>query len=126
MFTIQIKTLIRKMIRFFSILFFINIFVISVQGSELGHYSPALLRVRDFVMPDPGIYYVQYHLYYFTNTLKDKNGNSIKSIQIGDQKINVDTDLDSFTIVPTLTYSSDLNILGGRYSALISQPEVLR
>ncbi len=113
---------IRKILQFFSVLFFVNIFVISVQGSELGHYAPALLRVRDFVMPDPGIYYVQYHLYYFTDTLKDKNGNSIKSIQIGEEKINVDTDLDSYTIVPTLIYSSDLNILGGRYSALISQP----
>jgi len=92
------------------------------QASELGHFTPALPRVRDFIQPDPGWYYVQYNLYYSADTIKDKNGKSVDSIKVGDLDLKVDADVDSYTIVPTLIYSSDFEILGGRYAALISQP----
>jgi hypothetical protein len=92
------------------------------RAAELGHYAPALPRVRDFVLPAPGIYYLQYHLYYTSDTLKDKNGDSIDSVDVGGLELDVDTDVESFMIVPTLVYASDFRILGGRYAALISQP----
>lgn len=96
--------------------------VIPSQAAELGHYAPALPSIRDFILPDPGFYYIQYHLYYTTDTLKDKNGKSIDSITVGPLEFDVETDVESFMIVPTLLYSSDFSILGGRYAALISQP----
>jgi hypothetical protein len=92
------------------------------RAAELGHYAPALLPVRDFIMADPGVYYTQYNLYYTSDTLKDKNGDSIDSISVGPLEFDVETDVDSFMIVPTVVYSSDYEILGGRYAALISQP----
>ena len=96
--------------------------VIPSQAAELGHYAPALPAIRDFILPDLGVYYIQYNLYYTSDTLKDKNGDSVNSISVGPLKFKVDTDVDSFMIVPTVVYSSDYKILGGRYAALISQP----
>ena len=96
--------------------------IIPCQAAELGHYAPALLPIRDFILPDPGFYYIQYNLYYTSDTLKDKNGDSVDSISAGPLEIKVETDVDSFMIVPTVVYSSDYKILGGRYAALISQP----
>ena len=95
---------------------------IPCQAAELGHYSPALLGIRDFIMPDPGFYYIQYILFYTTDTLKDKNGNSIRSIDVGPLEFKVETDVDSYMIVPTLVYATDFEILGARYAALLSQP----
>jgi hypothetical protein len=95
---------------------------IPAQAAELGHYSPALLGNRDFIMPEPGLYYLQYVLYYTTDTLKDKNGKSIRSIDVGPLEFKVETDVDSYMIVPTLVYATDYEILGARYAVLISQP----
>jgi hypothetical protein len=95
---------------------------IPCQASELGHYSPALPGIRDFIMPDPGLYYLQYILYYTTDTLKDKNGNSIRSISVGPLEFAVETEVDSYMLVPTLVYATDFEILGARYAALIAQP----
>jgi len=91
-------------------------------ASELGHYGPALPRIRDFFVPDPGSYYVQYHMYYTTDTLKDKNGDRIKSIDVGPIKFNVETEVDSFMIVPTFLHVTDKKILKANYAFLVSQP----
>jgi len=96
--------------------------VVPIPAAELGHYAPALPRIRDFILPDPGFYFIQYNMYYTSNTLRDRNGNSVNSIKVGAQELKVDADVDSYMLVPTLSYSSDFKILGGRYGALISQP----
>jgi hypothetical protein len=95
---------------------------VQIRAAELGHYAPALPAIRDFILPDPGVYYIQYNLYYTSDTLKDKNGDSVDSISVGPLKYKVETDVESFMIVPTAVYSSGYKILGGRYAALLSQP----
>ncbi|UCD58585.1 MAG: hypothetical protein JSV16_05620 [Candidatus Hydrogenedentota bacterium] len=82
------------------------------HASELGHYSPAVPNVRDFIMPGPGFYHIQYLLFYTTDTLKDKNGERIRSISVGPLEFAVETEVDSFMHVPTLVYSTDFEILG--------------
>ncbi len=63
---------------------------ITVAG-ELGHYMPGVASIRDFVMPpEPGFYYVQYNLYYTTDTYKDRDGNSVDSINIGPVILNIE------------------------------------
>ena len=84
------------------------------HADELGHYAPALPRIRDFFVPTPGFHYVQYHLYYTSDTLRDGNGNSIDSIQVGDLTFDVETDVDAFNVVPTLLYVTPWQVLGAR------------
>lgn len=97
-------------------------FAVSGEASELGHYAPGVMNIRDFIMPAPGNYYVQYNLYYAADTLKDKNGNSIDSITNGPVTINVDVDVDSWVIVPTYVHVTEKKILGADYGFLVSQP----
>jgi hypothetical protein len=96
-------------------------FAVPVNASELGHYAPALPRNRDFVLPpDPGFYYVQYIVFYTTDTLKDRNGDSIDSIPVGPVTINVETDVDSWTIAPTFIYVTEKEFLGARYGFFVT------
>ena len=74
------------------------------HASELGHYAPALPRIRDFTMPPPGFHTVFYNLYYTSETLKDRNGDKVNAIQVGGQRISIDTDVDSYAAVPTFIY----------------------
>ncbi len=56
--------------------------VIRSQAIELGHFAPALPRIRDNIMPNPGFYFVAYNLYYTTDTLKDRHGDTVDSISV--------------------------------------------
>jgi len=94
----------------------------SVGASELGHFAPGLMNIRDFILPAPGNYYVQYNLYYAADTLKDKNGNSINSIPADPANINIDVDVDSWVIAPTFVHVTKKKILGADYAFLVSQP----
>lgn len=93
-----------------------------VSASELGHFAPALLNIRDTIHPPPGSHYVQYHLYYTSDTLRDKDGNKINSITIGQETINVETDVDSFTVVPTFIHVTNKQVLGANFGFLASLP----
>jgi hypothetical protein len=97
-------------------------FAVSAGASELGHYSAGLMNIRDPLQPAPGTYYLQYHLYYTSDTLKDKNGDSVDSISAGPAKIKVEADVDSFVIAPTLVHITDKKIFGANYGFLVSQP----
>jgi hypothetical protein len=90
--------------------------------SELGHYAPALLNVRDPLQPPPGSYYLQYHLFYQSDTLKDKNGDSVDSITVGPVTIDIDVDVDSWMVVPTYVHVTEKKILGANYGFLVAQP----
>lgn len=94
-----------------------------VAAGELGHYMPGVASIRDFVMPsEAGFYYVQYNLYYSTDTYKDRNGNSVDSITIGPATLNVEANIDAIGIQPTLIWVSDWKILGASYGAFAGIP----
>ncbi len=38
-------------------------------------------NIRDYLMPAPGLYYLQYDYYYTSDTLKDRDGHRVDSIQ---------------------------------------------
>ena len=109
---------------FLGLLFLSIVFVFAGSGraAELGHYAPGLMNIRDFILPAPGNYYIQYNLYYAADTLKDKNGNSINSIPVGPGTINLDVDVDSWVVAPTWVYVTEKKILGADYAFLVSQP----
>lgn len=123
--SIMNKTIQKGLLCFFIGLAFLSVmfgFAPPSSASELGHYSAGLINIRDPLQPAPGSYYIQYHLYYTSDTLKDKNGKSIDSITVGPETIKVDVDVDSFMIVPTFVHITDKKVLGANYGLLVSQP----
>lgn len=94
----------------------------SVHAWELGHYSAGLMNIRDFIQPAPGNYFLLYTLNYSSDTVKDRNGNSVKTVSSGPLTVNVDMDVDSTTVVPTYVHITDHEIWGANYGFLVSQP----
>jgi hypothetical protein len=94
--------------------------VIPAKSSELGHYAPAILRPRDFSVPPPGFYASIIQMYYAADTIKDKNGNKIKSVEVDGETISVDVDLDSFVTIPIFTYVIEKKVLGANYGFMIA------
>ncbi|MGH8569591.1 MAG: hypothetical protein ACREXU_16690 [Gammaproteobacteria bacterium] len=73
-----------------------------VSAGELGHYAPGLMNIRDFFVPEPGFYYAQYNYFYSTDTLKNRNGDEVKSLTrsgpLGTTTASVDVDVDVFVL----------------------------
>ena len=92
----------------------------SSQSGELGHYVPGVASIRDFIVPAPGFYYAQYHVFYNTDSYRDRNGNSVSSITIGDQTLTVEADVNVFALVPTFIWVSEEKLLGANYGLFIS------
>ena len=91
------------------------------QAGELGHYFPAIMNIRDFVVPDPGFYGVVYGAFYASDRINDRSGDKVRSIT-NDRGVtfDVDTDLDLFVLAPTLIWVSDWEVFGARHAAFIS------
>src|SRR5688572_11074499 len=52
------------------------------NAAEIGHFAPGVLGIRDFSVPDPGLYGVLYNYYYTTDPLNDADGNRVDSITV--------------------------------------------
>jgi len=92
----------------------------SSRASELGHYNPGVSNIRDFFVPDPGFYYIQYNFYYTSDTYKDRHGRSVESVAAGPATIDIDADLDLFVVVPMFAWVSPWEILGARWGAYVA------
>jgi len=98
----------------------------AAPAGEIGHYAPGVLNIRDFLVPDPGWYAAVYNVYYGADTLRDKNGDRVRSITIGGGvgpgvTVGLDVDVDVFTVVPTFMGVAPWELPGGgRYAAYIS------
>ncbi len=90
------------------------------RAGELGHYLAGGATIRDFIVPDPGFYYLQYNIFYSTDTYKDRNGNSVDSVTVGGVTLNIDTDVDMFAVAPTFIWVSDWKFLGATYAAIVA------
>ena len=94
----------------------------SASAGELGHYFPGGFNVRDYIMPDKGVYAAVYGIYYGSSSLRDPNGNEISSVNVAGRTVNVDTKLSLFSILPTALWNSGWQILGAEYGAYIGVP----
>ena len=88
-------------------------------AGELGHFAPGVFHIRDFLVPDPGFYYLQYFAWYTSDTFRDRNGDKRKSINLGSQELEVDPDLDVFVVAPVFAWVGPWEILGARYGCQI-------
>jgi len=46
----------------------------AVHADEVGHFSPGVASIRDFSLPDPGLYGVVYNHFYWSSRLNDAGG----------------------------------------------------
>ena len=92
---------------------------------EVGHFAPGVLSIRDFTMPEPGLYGALYSYKYRTTRVNDANGNQIKSITIHPENgpgatVDLNVDVNVGVIAPTIIWVSKWKILGANYGAFIS------
>ncbi len=94
----------------------------SVAAGEIDHYVPAVNNVRDFLLPDKGVYGALYTLYYRTDDFRNRNGNSVDSVRVAGRDVRIDVDLDLFSILPLVIWSSGFKILGAEYGGYAAIP----
>lgn len=94
--------------------------ITSANSAELGHYTPAVYKARDYFVPPAGSYVSLIQLYYTADTLRDKDGVRITSFEVEGITINVDVDVDSYTTLPTFIYAPDAKLWGARYGLMVT------
>jgi hypothetical protein len=121
------------------LLFFVVCIASSASAGEQGHYTPAPLAIRDFVVPPKGVYFLNYNTYYNTDTFMDANGDELNSLAVsgsltrnisirnrtlpvtitGTANINLDIDIDVFVQALGVAVVTDKKILGADYGFII-------
>jgi hypothetical protein len=97
----------------------------TTHGAEIGHNPPGLMNIRDFVVPEPGLYGALYNYFYTTDRLNDGDGDEVNSVTINPRggpgvTLDVDVDVDVYVLVPMLLWVSEWKILGAKYGAFIT------
>jgi len=100
------------------------------RAFELSHYSPGMPNMHDYFLPPQEVgefIYAQYNLYYHSDTIRDRDGNEIKSITItgplgNARTINLDVSVDQIVLAPGFMWAPKWSVLGGRYGAYIVVP----
>src|SRR5438094_12256 len=97
----------------------------TVDAGEIGHFNGGVMNIRDYVVPDPGLYTAIYNYFYTTDQLNNANGDAINSVIIKPGpgpgiKLGVNVDVGLYALVPSLIWVTDIKPLGIKYGALIS------
>lgn len=97
----------------------------AAPAAEIGHFAPGVPNIRDFTVPEPGLYGVVYNYYYTTDRLNDTNGKEIDSVTIRPGPgpgvtLDLDLDVDAYALAPTVIWVSPWRLLGGKYGGYIS------
>jgi len=74
-----------------------------LQAQPTAHYPPGIEGIKAASLPPPGIYFRDYNVAYFANTLNNPNGHEVKGAP----------DLFFYANVPRLVWITDLQLLGG-------------
>jgi hypothetical protein len=93
-----------------------------LHASEIGHFSPAVMRPRDMTVPEHGAYAALYNTFYTTDTYKDRNGAKAETISIGGTPVNIDVNVNSFMSIPMFLYVTNFKVLGANYGFFAMQP----
>lgn len=96
------------------------------HASEVGHFSPGLPSIRDFIVPAPGFYGIIYNYMYMSDQVNDSDGEEIEQITIGippqSATLDLDVDLDLYVVSPGVMWASNWKILGATYGAYAMVP----
>ena len=83
------------------------------------HFAPGVANIRDYAVPEPGLYLAIYNYGYVTSNLTDNDGNQIKQVLIGPNPVNLNLDVKLYALSPLLLWISNWNVLGAHYGAYI-------
>jgi hypothetical protein len=92
------------------------------HAGRLGHYFAGSFNIRDYILPDKGVYAAVYGIYYDSGSLRNASGNEISSVTIAGRTVTVDTDLSLYSVVPTVLWNTGWTILGAEYGLYGSVP----
>lgn len=96
------------------------------SAAEIGHYNGGILDIRDFFMPDPGLYGVVYNYYYNSDRLNNGNGDKINSLTVptpgGPANVGLEVNIEMFATMPAIIWVSPWHILGAKYGGYIAEP----
>ena len=95
------------------------------HAGEIGHFNGGLMNIRDYFVPDPGFYSVDYNYFYDTNRLNNKNGDKISSVTIKPgsgpgSTLGLNMNVNMYANALGLMWVSDLKIFGAKYAFLVA------
>ncbi len=90
---------------------------LGAHAAEIGHYNGGILNIRDYFVPEPGIYGALYNYFYHTGRLNDRHGDEINTVTINPRggpgvALGVDVNVDLYALAPALIWVTDLKPLG--------------
>lgn len=98
-----------------------------LYAGQQGHYMPGVMDIRDHVLPPAkGLYYIQYDLYYATDSYYDNDGKKLKNLEANKSvslngfnidvsaSADVDVNIASTMIMPMFLYVTDWELLGAK------------
>src|SRR5205823_4128672 len=99
--------------------------LLNARAGEIGHFNGGVMNIRDYVMPDPGLYTAIYNYFYTIDQLNNSNGDAINSVIIKPGpgpgiQLGVNVDVGLYALVPSLIWVTEVKPLGIKYGALIS------
>src|SRR5262245_25180870 len=83
------------------------------------HFAPGVANIRDYAVPQPGLYVAIYNYGYETSTLTDNSGIKINQVVIGNVPVDLNVDVKLYALSPLLIWVSDRKVLGANYGAYI-------
>jgi len=99
--------------------------VSAATAGELGHFNPGVPNIRDFVVPEPGLYGMVYNYFYTSDRLNDRKGKKVDSVTINPGPgpgltLDLKVDLDIYALSPMFIWVSPWEVAGARYAAYIA------
>jgi hypothetical protein len=87
-------------------------------AGKLGHFAPSVPNIRDYILPSPGVYYLQYNYYYTTDNLRNRDGDRVDTVTgpLGNP-VQIDAQIDMGIFSPALVWVPDFEVLGGHLGA---------
>src|SRR5437773_7082320 len=89
------------------------------------HFGPGVASIRDYAVPEPGLYVALYDYWYKTSKLADDNGEPVSTLVIGrptkpTRTVGLDIDVSVHALAPVFLWSSSWKVFGATYGAYVA------